>query len=387
MVFHWRSFLILPLLGLLLITGCSQDPQQGLPGGAAPAVLELWHSLEGAGAEALDERAQYIMGAYPEVILNLEYVAEKDIVEKTYLAQAGGAGPEIFITSGDALKELFHKGALAPLVANGDSFVNITSQFTYGEKTYATPLATDVSLFYYRTDLAQAPTNLGDLLTTKGVLALNRLDTKSLAPWWLAQGGKLVNNGQPSLDDGANLIFLYQFSMWQEENIFLMASNSWELFINGQAAYTIAPASRAKSLNPEIPWGSMPLTQLTSGQGNTLAERIIGIANSSIKTTENLSPWIRLVKEELLASEFQWTLAQASNRFPTSSSFYNGEEGQKGILKQVGQSLAQVWSLAGNAPEWKLIPIQDQAWQAVGNGVLPEDALAQGQQKAKELLK
>ncbi|NMA69002.1 MAG: extracellular solute-binding protein [Desulfitobacterium sp.] len=385
MTFRWRTLLSISLLVLLLLTGCSQDPQQGLPGGAAPAVLELWHSLKGAEAEVLGEQVEYIMGAYPEVIINLEYVPENDMVEKTFLAQAGGAGPELFLTSGEILRELFHKGALGPLAGTGDSFVNITSQFTYGEKTYAIPLALDVPLFYYRTDLAQIPTNLGDFLTTNGVLALNKLDTKSLAPWWLAQGGKLTNNGQPTLDHGENLIFIYQLLLWQEENILLIAPNSWELFVNGEVAYTIAPASRAKSLNPEIPWGSMPLTQLTNQQGYLLGERIIGIANSSIKTTESLSPWIRLVEEEILDPEFQGTLAEAGNRFPASSSFYSGEEGQKGILIQVGQSLAQVWSLPGNALEWRLIPIQDQAWQAIGNGALPEDSLAQGQQKAKEL--
>lgn len=387
MVYPWRTLLSIFLLVSLLLTGCSQAPQQGLPGGAAPAVLELWHSLEKAEAEALAERVEYIMGAYPEVIINLEYVPEKDMVERTYLAQAGGVGPEIFLTSGKVLTELFHKGALAPLAGTGDSLVNITSQFTYGEKTYAMPLALDVPLFYYRTDLAQVPTSLGDFLTTKGVLALNKLDTKSLAPWWLAQGGKLASNGQPILDEGANLIFLYQLLLWQEENILLIAPNSWELFVNGEVAYTIAPASRAKSLSSEIPWGSMPLTRLTNQQGYLLGDRIIGIANSSIRTTENLSPWIRLVEEEILAPEFQKTLAEAGNRFPASTSFYSGEEGQKGILGQVGQSLAQIWSLPGNALEWKLIPIQDQAWQAVGNGALPEDSLAQGQQRAKELLK
>ncbi|HHY26153.1 MAG TPA: extracellular solute-binding protein [Desulfitobacterium dehalogenans] len=383
---RYRILIIGFLVYALLLAGCGEDPQQGLPGGAAPAVIEVWHSLAGAEAEALGKEVQKIMDGHPEVIVHLEYIEEGEIARLAYLAQAGGEGPEIFLTTSQALTELFQQGALAPVIGNADSFIGLTSQFKYGEKLYAHPLATDVPVFYYRTDLAQLPPTLADFYATKGVLALTALDAKNLAPWWLAQGGKLAGNGQPVLQEPANLIFLQQLLAWKEGKLLVVDPNAWDLFLNAQAAYTIANASRAQGLTEAIPWGSVPLHQLTAGQGELLAVRTLGIANSSIKSSESLSPLIRLVEEELLSSDSQWAIAKAGKRFPASSSFYSREEAQSGILRQVGLSLAQVWSLPGNALEGKLIPIQDKAWQRAWTGVKPEEALAGAQAEAGKVL-
>ncbi|MGI1657381.1 MAG: ABC transporter substrate-binding protein [Desulfitobacterium sp.] len=380
-----HCILIIGLLTLLL-SGCGEDPQQGLPGGAAPAVIELWHSLTGAEAQELGKQSQRIMDAHPEVIIRLEYIEEGRMVNLAYLAQAGGEGPEIFLTSSKALTDLFHQGALAPIIGNSDPFLGLVTQFKYGDKTFALPLTVDVPLFYYRTDLAPLPANLAEFPTTKGVLALTALDTKALSPWWLAQGGKLASNGQPALQDPANYIFLQQLLAWQEGNLLVVDPNAWNLFINAQAAYTIAWASQAQGIATTIPWGSVPLTQLTSGKGEILGGRTIGIANSSIKSTEELNPLIRLVEEELLSPDAQWAIAMAGKRFPTSSSFYSREEAQTGLLRQVGLSLARAWSLPSNAMEGKLVPLQDQAWQKAWNGVKPEDALSWAQTEAVKVL-
>ncbi|ACL22718.1 extracellular solute-binding protein family 1 [Desulfitobacterium hafniense DCB-2] len=374
------------LIVILLLAGCGEDPRQGLPGGAAPAVIELWHSLAGVEGEALGKEVQRIMDSHPEVLIHLEYIAEGEIAQLAYLAQAGGEGPELFLTTAQALTELFQQGALSPVLGNADSFIGLTSQFKYGEKLYAQPLATDVPLFFYRTDLAQLPATLADFHTAKGVLALTALDTRNLTPWWSAQGGKLTGNGQPVLQDPANLIFLQQLLAWREGNLLLVDPNAWNLFLNAQAAYTIANASQAQGLSADIPWASVPLTQLTAGQGGILTTRTLGIANSSIKTSESLSPLIRLVEDELLSADSQGAIAKAGKRFPASSSFYSREEAQTGILRQVGLGLAQVWSLPGNALEGKLIPIQDKAWQKAWSGVVPEEALAEAQTEAVKAL-
>ncbi|AGA70770.1 ABC-type sugar transport system, periplasmic component [Desulfitobacterium dichloroeliminans LMG P-21439] len=380
-----HSILIIGLLALLL-TGCGEDPQQGLPGGAAPAVIELWHSLTGAEAQELGKQSQRVMDAHPEVIIRLEYIEEEKMANLAYLAQAGGEGPEIFLTSAKALTNLFHQGALAPVIGNSDPFLGLVTQFNYGEKTYALPLSVDVPLFYYRTDVAPLPANLAEFSAAKGVIALSALDTKTLSPWWLAQGGKFASNGQPALQDPANLIFLQQLLAWREGNLLLVDPNAWNLFVNAQVAYTVASASQAQGLAATIPWGSVPLTQLTGGKGEILTGRTIGIANSSIKSTEELNPLIRLVEDELLSPDAQWAIAKAGKRFPASSSFYSREEAQTGLLRQVGLSLARVWSLPGNAMEGKLLPLQDQAWQKAWSGVKPEDALSWAQTEAVKVL-
>lgn len=382
-----HSILLFGLLAyLFLLSGCQEDPQQGLPGGAAPAVIELWHSLKGAEAEALGKEVQRIMDGHPEVLIRLEYIEEGKMANLAYLAQAGGEGPEIFLTSAQALTDLFHQGALASVIGSSDPFLGLATQFKYGDTTYAHPLATDVPLFYYRTDLAPLPANLTDFYSTKGVLAVPALDTKNLAPWWLGQGGKLTSNGQPAFQDPANLIFLQQLLAWKEGNLLMVDPNAWNLFVNAQAAYTIAGASQAQGLTEAIPWGSVPLIQLTAGQGQILAGRTIGIANSSIKSTADVSPLIRLVEEELLSQDSQWAIAKEGKRFPASSSFYSREEAQSGILRQVGLSLAKVWTFPSNSLDGKLIPLQDQAWQKAWNGVKPEDALAEAQVEAGKVL-
>jgi multiple sugar transport system substrate-binding protein len=377
------GMLLILLLGL---TGCGKDPVQGLPGGAAPAVIELWHSLQGSEAEALSKQAQRIMTGHPEVIVRLEYVPEDKLANQAYQAQAGGEGPEIFLTSGEALTALFNQGALSPVLGSTDSFPSVVSQFHHGEKDYALPIVTDIPLLYYRTDLAQPPANLAGFLTTKGILALPTLDTRTLTPWWSGQAGKLTNNGQPTLDDPSNLIFLQQLLAWKDAKLLTVDANAWLQFVNGQAAYTINWAGQAKGLAQTIPWGSALLTQFTGGQGQILTGRTLGIANSSIKSSEALNPMIRMVEEELLNPDAQWALGQAGNRFPTSTSFYKRTEAQSGVLQQVGQGLEKAWPLKGASPEWKLIPLQDQAWQKAWIGIAPDSALAAAQAEAVKAL-
>lgn len=381
------KLMILWVILILGLSGCGQEPQQGLPGGAAPAVIELWHSLQGAEAEALSKESQRIMSAHPEVIIRLDYIPEENFVNQTYQAQAGGEGPDIFLTTGEILNQIYQKGALAPVLASSDSFPGVMAAFHHGEHDYAQPVAADIPLFYYRTDKAEPPAGLADFLTAKGILALPALDMKMLSPWWSGQGGGLVNMGQPALEAPANLLFIQQLLAWRDAKLLLVDPNAWQLFVSGQVAYTVSWAGYAKSLvDPAIPWGTMLPTNLTGGQGQILPGRILGLANSSIKPSEILDPLVRMVEEELLNPDSQWAIAQAGNRFPVSQSFYKRAEAQSGILQQVNQGLAKTWPLKGSALEWKLIPLQDQAWQKVWGGSAPEEALSAAQAEAVKVL-
>lgn len=381
------SKLLLILIVLILgLSGCGKEPQQGLPGGPAPAVIEVWHSLLGAEAVTLESQSQRIMGAHPEVLIRLKYVPEDKMVSLTYQAQAGGEGPEIFITSAETLRQMYQQGALAPVLGKSDPFPGLVAPFHHNEQDYVQPMLTDLPLFYYRTDLAQPPASLADFLETKGVLVLPSLDTNNLSSWWSGQGGKLLSKGQPTINDPANLVFLQQLKAWQEAKRIALDSNAWSQFVNGEAAFTISWASQAKSLDSSIPWGAILPTDLVGGQGQILPGRTLGIANSSIKQSEAINPLVQLVEEELLTPDSQWALGQAGNRFPASIAFYTRPEAQQGVLQHVNRGLAKVWPLAENAPERKLIPLQDKAWQTTWNGVAPEDALAAAQAEAVQVL-
>lgn len=380
---RFRLTLITLIFILGFMTGCNRGPQQGIPGGAAPAVIEIWHTLQGAEADNLDKQLQLIMNQHPEVLLKTKAISEEQLAKLTYQAQAGGEGPEIFIASQETLTKLYAQGALAPVMGGSDAFTGLVSPYRYGDKVYAQPWLTDLPLFYYRTDLVQPPASLTQWIGTKGVLAIPVLNSKLLSSWWTGQGGKLVNGGNPSFDDPANMLFVQQLQSWRDNKLLLVDPNAQTLFANKEAVYMIASASQAPALTQaNIPWGSVPLTGLLGGQGQGLAGSSLGIANSSIMTTDSLGPLIKSVEEALLKPEVEGAFAQSGTRFPASVAYYKTPEGQKGVAPQVAESLNKLWPLTGNALEWKLLPLQDDAWQRAWGGTAPQDALTQAQAEA-----
>lgn len=379
------TLILIFMLGFM--TGCNRAPQQGLPGGDAPAVIEIWHTLQGAEADNLNAQFQRIMDQHPEVLIQAKAIPEEQLAELTHQAQAGGEGPEILIASQETLTKLYAQGALAPVLAEGDAFTGLVSSYRYGDKVFAQPWLTDLPLFYFRTDLVQPPLSLTNWLETKGVMAISSLNTKLLGSWWTGQSGKLVQGGNPSLDDPANGLFVQQLQAWRDNRLLRVDPNAQTLFANKEAVFMIASASQAPALTQaNIPWGSIPLSGLLGGQGQGLAGSTLAIANSSIKTTDTLDPLIKDVEEALLNAEVEGAFAQSGTRFPASVAYYQTPEGQKGVAPQVAESLNKLWPLTGDALEWKLLPLLDAAWQNVWGGTAPQDALTQAQTEAAKIV-
>lgn len=374
------------MLTLLLTTGCFRAPQQGEPGGEAPAVVTIWHTLQGPEAAALQSQVQGIMQADPAVIIKLNYIPEQSFINTAYQAEAGGEGPEVFIAPRELLWQLYAKGALSPVVQYpSDAYPAAMAQFRFNNKLYAQPWLTDVPLLFYRTDTASAPASLSDLFA-KGQVAMATVNTESLAPWWMAQGGTLWVNNTPQLNSAANLAFLQQLISWRDARQLQVDPNALSLFANKQVTYTLAWASQAPFLTQsKVPWQAMTLTSLTGGQGRLLLGPTIGIANSAVKTSGAMVQPIRVVEGALLTAGVEGALAQAGNLFPVSSGYYKSQNA--GIELQVSQSLQNAWPLAGDAPEWKLIPLQDAAWnQALAGTLSPPDALNNAQNQAVKVL-
>ena len=383
------KILIIILAIILGLAGCGRRPQQGFPGGAAPAVVEIWHSLPGAEADALKIQVARIMDAHPEVIIKLEYIPEEKLPGTTFQAQAGGEGPDIFISTREVLHKLYSQGALAPVLATGsDAFPAVAAGFKFGDKLYAQPWLTDVPLFFYRADMVQPPAGLTDIINSKGVLVLPALNTALIGTWWNGQGGKILSGGKPALDDPGNLIFLQQLLNWRDAKQLQVNPDALTLFTGGLNPYMIGWASQSKVLNQMgVAWGSVPLSKFLAGQGQAFIGTTWGMANSSIKSTEQLSPAIRIVEETLISPEVEGALSQVGSLAPASASFYRRPEAQQGIWPQVNKVLADAWAIQGNSPEWKLIPLQDAAWRTVilGN-TSPQDALNKAQSEALKVL-
>jgi multiple sugar transport system substrate-binding protein len=361
----------------------------GQPGGPAPAVVEIWHSLQGAEENALQGQIQTIAKTHPEVIIKLKYVPEQNFVAFSYEAEAGGEGPEMFIASREILRQLYGQGALAPAVyLDQEAFPAALASFRFGGSEYALPWLTDVPLLYYRTDTAGAPANLADLFSVKGGISVTAIDTVTLSAWWNGQGGRLMNAGKPAMDDPNNVAFLHQLLTWQNTKVLRLDPNVLTAFTEGETFYTIAGASQAKFFTQQnVPWGSLPLVEVISGSGQALLGSTLGIANSEVKTNKAMMTAIQTVEKALLTPGVEEAQMQAGRLLPANMGYYRLPEAQKGVFPQAYSALTKAWSLEGDAPEWKLIPLQDEAWSnALAGHLSPEEALTSAQGKAGNVL-
>lgn len=384
-----RGFLIFIyiLVSLILVTGCSSAPQTGQPGGPAPAIVDIWHSLQGAEADALQAQVQTIAETNPDVIVKLNYVPAQNFAAYSYQAEAGGEGPEIFIASREIIHELYGKGALAPAAyTDQEAFPAALAAFRFGAE-YALPWLTDIPLLYFRTDIAEPPASLANLSSDKGV-SIVTADAATLSTWWNGQGGRLLNNGNISLNDPNNLAFLQQLLAWRSGNLLRVDPTAPTAFANGQTPYIVAGASLAKQLTQlNVPWGSVPLSDLVGGQGQALIGTTLGIANSAIKSTPEMMTAIQNVEKALLTPEVEGAMLEAGNLLPANMRYYGRPEAQKGVFPQADIALAKAWVIDGNSQEWKLIPLQNEAWSNVlaGNAT-PEAALNYAQEQAGKVL-
>jgi len=377
--------LTLTVMLAVLTSGCLRTPRQGEPGGPAPAVVTVWHTLQGAEATALQAQVDGIDKSNPAVLIRLQYVPEQNFATLAYQAEAGGEGPELFLAPREILWQLYAEGAISPVVQyTTDSYPALLEQFRFAGKLYAQPFLVDLPLLYYRTDGGPAPTSLADL--NKGSLVLPQINTRVFAAWWTAQGGKAALRSQPQLNAPENLAFLQQLVIWRDGGIVRVDPNAFNVMAAGGARFTIANASQASVLSQlNIPWNALALNSLSGGQGQVLLTQTLGIANSAIKTVNSMVEPVRLVEEALLSSGVEGALAKAGGRFPAAGGYYQKPEAQQGISLQVSQSLAKVWPLEGDALEWKLLPLLDTAWQSVWNGAQnPVDALNTAQVQAQE---
>ena len=374
---------------LFLAIGCTRAPQTGQPGGTAPAVVDIWHSLQGAEADALQGQIQAITKTHPEVIIRLKYVPEQNFVAFSYQAEAGGEGPEIFIASRDIIRQLYEHGTLAKTsYIDQQAFPAALSAFQYRGVGYASPWLTDVPLLYFRTDKASVPANLDDLFANKGGISIASPDTASLSAWWNGLGGRLVNAGNPVLNDPINVTFLKQLLTWRGAKSLRIDPSVLNTFAGGGTTFMIAGASQAKFLTKQnVPWGSIQLADLVGGQGHPLLGTTIGIANSAIKTNEAMMPVIQIVEKALLTPEVEGAMLQAGSLLPANMGYYQRPEVQKGVFPQANSALTKAWAIDGNASEWKLMPIQNRAWSNVLAGnFTPENALASAQGEAIKAL-
>ena len=380
------NYIALILIMLILLAGgCMHAPQKGEPGGEGPAVVTIWHSLSGKEETAFKTELNKELEGHPEVVVKLKYVQEEDFVSQVYQAEAGGQGPHIFLTSRSVLYQLQKKGALAPAAdTTSSAFPAAAAQFRFNSTVYAQPWLANVPVLYFRRDTVQAPNNFADLMA-KGV-AVASVDTQILAPLWLAQGGGVWDGKVPTLNKTENLTFLQQLATWKSQNRLQVNSNALALFTGGEVYYLFGPTGWGAVLAQQGSfWASIPLTDLVAPEQRVLLGETLGIANSAIKSQEAILPSIRLVEQLILGIDMENAMATAGKRLPLNPDFY-GTDGGK-AFPYMSQVLNNAWALEGDAPEWQLFALQNEAWNQVLNGAATADqALNDAQEKGQQAL-
>ena len=384
----FNNFLALLIAAVFLLTGCWQAPQQGEPGGQAPVVITIWHSWQGAAADALQAQAQNINQNNPQIIVKLKFVPEQGFADLAYQAEAGGEGPQIFLARRETIYQLYQRGTISPVRQNeADAFPATAAEFRFNGKLYAQPVLTDVPVLYFRQDMVTAPANLAQMAAGGGFTA-SALDTATFSALWSSAGGSLWNGQSPQLDAPVNLAFLRQVLGWQQAKQLTVGSNSLSLFANGQVPYAVAWAGQSEMLTQlKVQWASVPITNLVGGQDRVMLGPSWALANSAVKTTAQTAPFIMLVEKALVTPDVERALAKSAMGVPAAASFYKSPGTAQGIWADVNGTLNKAWVLEGSAPERKLIPLQDAAWAAaIGGAAAPDQALAKAQSDAVKAL-
>lgn len=349
----------------------------------APAVISVWYSLSGAQADELLKQCSQIMSAHPDLVIKADYLAESEFVEKTWQLQAGGEGPEIFVTSGSIMDQLFSKGALSPVLAQSDHlFQPAKVRYSSHEQPYALPLLTDVPLLFYRTDLVEAPVNLNDLLARRTAIYAEKLNISLLSGWWKAEGGGFVSGQNPMINTANNLAFLNHISTLRAEGIVKEDPQAVEKFMKGEENYLLAWGSTVQTLTAnQVSWGCVSFASLLGDNAKAVTGRSVCLANSSTKSAAGLHSKIQLVEEELLKPQVAEALSIPAKLLPANDQYYAGQQNQF-IKNEVAKALTTAWGIEVSSLELKMLPILENAFQdSIFGGGSAETALEQAQQQ------
>lgn len=379
--------LIFILLIISSLSACAQGPEQGKPGGNAPAILSVWYSLEGNEEQELLSQLVRISEDNNEFEVRGKRIPEVDFVDYVWKIQAGGQGPDILIASRPHLFALYEKGGISPVLAEKSKALDSAEElFTFNRELYAAPWLTDVPLLYYRTDKVDSlPTNLNEIWQTKASIAMPSPNTVLLSPWWKAEGGNLSLAGIPQLNSPANLSFIKKLVDLRNEGLLILDNQALSRLIKGDVDYAISWASQSHILEEsQVAWDCISLENVLGKNGKALLDKTIGIANSSLKTNPARKGAILVVQEELLKLETQTAISEAGNRIPVSKEYY--EAPQNSFRIETAKTISNSWTPTGNLIEWQFIGIQDVSWRSIITGADAEGELEKAQQSALKLL-
>lgn len=377
--------LILVVLLSTALAGCSGSPGLGKPGGEAPVVIAVWHSLQGGQEQQLQQELKRISQKRPEILIQTEYIPEAAFADQAWKYQAGGEGPEIFISSRSTLFALYEKGALAPVLAAPAVFPAAQAVYTFNQQAYAVPWLIDAPMLYYRSDTVAAPASLNALWDRKAPLAISSFNLSLLNAWWRAEGGYLMQDGKPALNAPVNSAFIAKLQFLRADGLLVVDPAALDRFSSGEINYLLAPASAGRILDQrQIDWKCASLYSVLGAGGKTLFDNQIGIANSSIKTTPVTEQAVKIVEEELLSPETMTAMVQAGGRLPAAVPYYEGAAAPS-LNYEANIALQNGWMFEGGLKEWKVFTLFYGAFPGIAGGSTLEQDLVNIQTTAEGL--
>ena len=149
---HALIFAII-LLFTSLLTACSTD-SSNLDG-----QIMLWHSWQGAEAQALQKMLDEFRQLHPEVGIAIDFYPASEIEEAYRVQVEAGLGPDMLVAPADWVARLNEAEAIqeiSDLEVDLDRYLSAAiDTLRTEEKLYGLPLSLNTSILYYNKQLLQ----------------------------------------------------------------------------------------------------------------------------------------------------------------------------------------------------------------------------------------
>ena len=239
-----------------------------------PRII-LWHSWEGNQAEVTSAALARFSEIFDTPII-ASYIPADEMLDRYMSTASQGLGPDIFVASGENLRELADANLIEPLASDAITqslyYTTSLATMTYQEKLYGVPLNMRPLAMYYNREMVSIPaTTLSELLlqAEEGIgVAINSQFSQIV--WGIqAFGGQLLDNeGQVILNQGAYTNWLnWLLNANANTQVYLSrdVTTLQRLFTDGEVAYYTGSASELTEIRTTMGANKVGVVPLPAG--------------------------------------------------------------------------------------------------------------------------
>lgn|GEM_PF-2432108 len=239
-----------------------------------PRII-LWHSWEGNQAQVISAALDRFSEIFDTPIV-ASYIPADEMIERYVNTASQGLGPDIFVASGAALRELADANLIEPLAPDALNqslyYTASLTTMTYNDNLYGIPLTMRPLAMYYNRDMVSTPaTTLSDLLLQAEAgtgVAINSQFSQIV--WGIqAFGGQLLDSdGQIILNQGAYTNWLnWLLNANSNPQVYLSRDTTTlqRLFTDEQVAYYTGSASELTQIRTMMGASKVGVVPLPAG--------------------------------------------------------------------------------------------------------------------------